>query len=206
MTGFAVIDVETTGLHPGSNHRIAEIAIVHVSPAGGIESSWSTLVNPQRDLGAQWVHRIRRADIALAPTFDEIAGEVGARLAQRVFVAHNAAFDRGFVRAEFDRAGLRLPGVGEPSLCTMRWGSRLLPGRPRTLAECCSAAGVELVDAHQALADAMATARLLSCLLEAGEPDEWAELVEAATRTPWPAFPAGDVRCVNRGAAAAAAG
>jgi len=203
MSGFAVVDVETTGLSPKANHRIAEIAIVQVSPAGEVESSWSTLVNPQRDLGAQWIHRIRRADVELAPTFDRITADVGSRLAGRVFVAHNASFDRAFVRAEFDRAGVRLPQLGVQSLCTMRWGSRLLPGRPRTLADCCRAAGIELSDAHQALADARATAQLLTHLFKVGGSgdDGWRELVEAAADTAWPAFPTTGAGCVHRGAA-----
>jgi DNA polymerase-3 subunit epsilon len=42
-------------------------------------------------------------------------------------VAHNAAFDRGFLRAELDRAGLRLESE---FLCTLRLARRLVPGLP----------------------------------------------------------------------------
>jgi DNA polymerase-3 subunit epsilon len=56
--GFAVVDVETTGLFPGS-HRVAEIAIVHVDPEGNVTDRWETLINPQRDLGPQRIHGIR---------------------------------------------------------------------------------------------------------------------------------------------------
>lgn len=48
--GFAVVDVETTGLFPGS-HRVAEIAVVYVEADGTVSNRWETLVNPQRDLG-----------------------------------------------------------------------------------------------------------------------------------------------------------
>lgn len=86
--GFAVVDVETTGLFPGS-HRIAEIAVVHVEPDGTVSNRWETLVNPQRDLGPQHIHGIRAADILHAPVFGDIAHDVMELLAGRVLVAHN---------------------------------------------------------------------------------------------------------------------
>ncbi|WP_291382619.1 hypothetical protein [Demequina sp.] len=58
MTGFAVIDLETTGFAYNNTERVCEIRVVLVAPDGRREDCWSTLVNPQRDLGAQHVHRI----------------------------------------------------------------------------------------------------------------------------------------------------
>ncbi len=58
MTGFAVIDLETTGFAYNHTDRVCEIGVVLVGPDGRREDSWTTLVNPQRDLGAQHVHRI----------------------------------------------------------------------------------------------------------------------------------------------------
>ena len=43
--------------------------------------------------------------LADAPPFEDIARELRARLAGRVFVAHNVRFDYGFVRREFARRG-----------------------------------------------------------------------------------------------------
>jgi DNA polymerase III epsilon subunit-like protein len=48
----AVVDVETTGLHPGYHHRVIEVAVVTLEPDGR-RDGWSTLVNPERDLGPQ---------------------------------------------------------------------------------------------------------------------------------------------------------
>ncbi|HZL03993.1 MAG TPA: exonuclease domain-containing protein, partial [Coriobacteriia bacterium] len=47
MAGYAVVDVETTGLRPSWHDRIVEIAVVQVAPDGVVEATWSTLVNPQ---------------------------------------------------------------------------------------------------------------------------------------------------------------
>src|SRR4051812_45229645 len=74
--GYAVVDTETTGLLTGYRHRIAEIAVIHLDPDGTPTGEWSTLVNPQRDLGPQAIHGIRAAEVRRAPTFDQIAADL----------------------------------------------------------------------------------------------------------------------------------
>lgn len=49
--GFAVVDVETTGLAVNRGDRIIEIAVVQVDRDGRFGDVWSTLVNPDRDPG-----------------------------------------------------------------------------------------------------------------------------------------------------------
>ncbi|MGQ4819901.1 exonuclease domain-containing protein, partial [Enterococcus faecium] len=66
-----------------------EIAIVRTAPDGAVEDSWSTLLNPQRDLGPTHVHGIRGADVLDAPRFLDVAGDVADRLDGAVVVAHN---------------------------------------------------------------------------------------------------------------------
>lgn len=185
MTGYAVVDVETTGLFPGGHDRIVEIAVVHVDGSGRIGESWTTLLNPGRDLGRQDIHGIRAADVVGAPTFAQAAGELVARLEGRTFVAHNAGFDARFVHAEFARAGWDVPLAPAACLCTMQWAGRLLPGAPRTLAGCCAHAGIPLVDAHSALGDATATAHLLRTYLERHDPTPWHGMLPTAPK-PWP--------------------
>ncbi|SDH11534.1 exonuclease domain-containing protein [Pseudonocardia oroxyli] len=165
--GYAVIDVETTGIQPGFHHRIAEIAIVHVDPSGAVTDSWDTLVNPGRDLGPQWIHGIRAADVRRAPVFGEVAGEIAARLAGRVVVAHNWAFDAMHLRAEYQRLGHEVPLHRDAGLCTMRATGVAIPWTRRSLVECCAAAGLPERDWHTAAADAAAAADLLRFLLAA---------------------------------------
>jgi DNA polymerase-3 subunit epsilon len=92
MAGYAVLDFETTGLFP-SHDRVIEVAVVHVDETGTITGQWDTLVNPQRDLGAQRIHHITSAEVMDAPTFAEIAPKLIELLSGRVLVAHNASFD-----------------------------------------------------------------------------------------------------------------
>jgi len=61
-TGFAVVDLETTGLYP-STDRVIEVAVVHVSADAEIVGEFCTLINPCRDVGPTRIHGIRAADV-----------------------------------------------------------------------------------------------------------------------------------------------
>lgn len=184
--GYAVIDFETTGLFSRSSHRVIEVAVVHVDDVGRITGSWDTLINPGRDLGRQDIHRIRAADVMQAPEFAQVAPQLVELLSGRVLVAHNARFDTDFLLAELDRmsyeADLQLHG-----LCTMQLARDFLPGAGRKLSDCCAAYDIPLVDAHRALVDAVATARLLAAYIaDAPTAPVWEEKICAAEASPWP--------------------
>jgi len=114
--GFAVVDVETTGLYPRTD-RVVEVAVVHVSAEGQITAEFSTLINPGRDVGPTRIHGIRAQDILHAPSFSQAAAALWQMLDGRVLVAHNVPFDVRFLDAEFGRCGVSLPPP--PLMCTM---------------------------------------------------------------------------------------
>ncbi|WP_068478503.1 exonuclease domain-containing protein [Pseudoclavibacter helvolus] len=165
--GFAVVDLETTGINPNGHDRIVEVGIVHVDPDGFVTRKWQSLVHPDRDLGPTHIHGITGSDMRGAPRFHEVADELSDLLDGRVVVAHNASFDTRFLGAEWNRAGC-LPDRVFPSsyLCTMQMASTFLPGSGRKLADCCAAFDIEIEDAHSALGDAEATAKLLGGYLQ----------------------------------------
>lgn len=189
--GFAVIDVETTGLSPYSD-RVLEVAVVRTDQCGRYIDEWTTLVNPSGPVGATHVHGITAADVRGAPRFVDLVGELNFLLTGRTIVAHNARFDMAFMRNEYERAGWMLPPV--PVLCTMVASKTYLPGLAhRRLIDCCEAAGVEVRDAHSALGDARATAELLAFYLDpnAGRRParEHLELPARAATVAWPRVP-----------------
>ncbi|ROQ40740.1 DNA polymerase-3 subunit epsilon [Frondihabitans sp. PhB188] len=195
--GYAVIDFETTGLWPAKHDRVVEIGVVLVSASGAVEGEFETVVNPGRDLGPTHIHRLRGADVADAPVFADVVGEFLDLLVGRVVVAHNARFEVDFLRAELALVGLASPLDTGDALCTMKLATRYLPGSGRRLADCCAAFDIELTDAHEALADARATARLLAEYLrvgagDAGHWDEWGERAKFLRWpiTSWPGSPA----------------
>jgi ATP-dependent Lhr-like helicase len=144
---FCVVDVETTGFSPRMGDRMIEVAAVKMRADGTRLAEWSTLVNPERDIGPSHVHGISAGDVVDAPTFADVAGDLLALLDGAVVAAHNLRFDWGFLTAEFERAGHPLPAL--PSVCTLRLGTRVMPGLTnRRLEACCGALGVCRDGAH----------------------------------------------------------
>jgi DNA polymerase III subunit epsilon len=163
---WVVVDVETTGGSPRQGHRVTEVAAVCVS-GGRVARTFSTLVNPDRRIPSMITALTGITDemVRDAPRFHQVAPELTEVLRGRVFVAHNAAFDWGFLCSEMERAvGGRLEGR---QLCTVRLARKLLPQLPsRSLDALASYFGLEIEARHRALDDAVATAHVLLRLLD----------------------------------------
>jgi len=165
---FAVVDVETTGGQPGGADRVTELAVVTVQE-GHSTVAFHSLLDPGRPI--PWhITRLTGIDDAMVrgqPTFADVAGEVAAVLADRVFVAHNARFDFGFLSAEFGRVAPHpLAGIVAGQLCTVRLARRLLRHLPRrNLDSVAHHYGVTIDDRHRASGDALATAAVLQRML-----------------------------------------
>lgn len=145
------VDLETTGANPARD-RITEIGIVEMS--GGEISSWSTLVNPQTDipLFIQQLTGITPDMVAEAPSFDRIAAEVMSRLKGRLFVAHNARFDYGFLKNQFKLTGLDFRAT---VLCTVKLSRKLFPEHfKHNLDSLVARHNLQVGDRHRALTDA----------------------------------------------------
>ncbi|MER6758006.1 exonuclease domain-containing protein [Micromonospora echinofusca] len=204
-SGFAVLDVETTGLMTHRD-RVVEVAVITTDPYGRVIDEWTTLVNPDGPVGATKIHGITAADARRAPRFAELIGEMNARLSGRALVAHNARFDLGFLSREYERAGWTMPIC--PHLCTFEASWVYLPGLDRRrLADCCWATGISLDNAHSALGDARATASLLMSYLDRNfgpspKPDHL-HLPARAAQVAWPAVPRQAINVTLRRPAAA---
>ena len=173
---LAIVDVETTGSDPRAD-RVTEIAVL-LAEGGALTSQWTTLLNPATPIpGAiQALTGISQDMVNRAPRFAEIAEELAERLAGRVFVAHNARFDYGFLRREFERAGIKYHAK---TLCTVRLSRRLYPGAAgHDLDSLIARHGLECETRHRALPDAAALWQFLRIALdEHGE-----DVVDVAAR------------------------
>ncbi|MDC0263324.1 3'-5' exonuclease, partial [bacterium] len=100
---YVVVDVETTGGNAKRN-RVTEIGAIKVR-GGVIIDEWTTLLNPERSIPKRIVELTGITDemVKAAPLFPDVADEFREFLGDSVFVAHRAAFDFGFLRAEFQR-------------------------------------------------------------------------------------------------------
>ncbi len=153
---IAVIDIETTGLHPGAD-RVVEVSVVRLEPAREPALVLDTLLNPQRPVAATEIHGITDRDVADAPAFSAIAGDLARALSDAVLTAYNVYFDVRFLADEFSRVGW---AGTMPHLCLMYMRPMLGLGRKCCLSDACRAHGIEHLEAHTAAYDALAGARL----------------------------------------------
>ena len=188
--GYAVVDLETTGLSPATD-SIIEIGLVLAGPDGAAQRRWSTLVNPgpgpdgDIEVGPTFVHGLVAADLEGAPRFDDVADLLARDLAGRVVVAHNARFDVGFLTRALGRSGHLARGARVPRMCTMEWARYFMATPSRKLIACCEAAGVSIGRHHSALDDAEAAAGLLRHYMSVGrlrgeDPVAWARSLSDA--------------------------
>ncbi|WDV50716.1 DEDDh family exonuclease [Streptomyces coeruleorubidus] len=149
--GYAVVDVETTGL--ARDDRIISAAVYRLDARGEVEDHWYTVVNPERDPGPVWIHGLTSEALEGAPLFQDIAEEFTARLEGRVLVAHNAVFDWQMIAREYARAKCEAPV--RQRLCTIALSKELgLPLPNHKLESLAAHFGVVQRRAHHALDDA----------------------------------------------------
>ncbi len=124
---YVIVDLETTGGHI-TRDRITEVGLIEVD--GESVTRWSALVNPGQPIPPfiQNITGISDAMVAGAPPFAELAHRLLQRLEGRLFVAHNARFDYGFLKNEFKRAGYRFSA---DVLCTVKLSRLLYPQYPK---------------------------------------------------------------------------
>jgi DNA polymerase-3 subunit epsilon len=168
--------------------RVMDIGIIRVEN-GAVVERYETLVHPGMEVPAfiSGFTGIRDSDLADAPAFDEIALEVERMLKDAVFVAHNATFDYGFMKAEFARIGMDWRAE---TLCTVQLSRALFPReRSHSLDAVIERHGIDISDRHRALPDAEAVLQFLQKAAAMTEPRVLARAVASVRRMP--SVPAG---------------
>ncbi len=156
MIRSVLFDTETTGLDPLNGDRLIEVAaleLINDLPTG---RHFHALVDPLRDIPAEAirVHGMTAADLAGKPLFAAIAPELLEFFGNDKLIAHNAAFDFGFLDMEFGRAGLP-PLARERMIDTMALAKVRFPGMPTSLDALCRRFAIDLSarTTHNALLD-----------------------------------------------------
>ncbi|MDI9244413.1 exonuclease domain-containing protein [Marinobacter sp. CHS3-4] len=151
---FAFLDIETTGGN-SSRDRITEIGI-RFWREGELVGEWQTLLNPDTRISPfiEQFTGISNEMVSEAPRFEEIADELETQLEGKVFVAHNARFDYGFIKSEFRRLG-RL--FSAKVLCTVKLSRELYPQfRRHNMDALIERHGLPAVQRHRAMGDVAA--------------------------------------------------
>ena len=148
---LAFVDIETTGSH-FDRDRITEIGIKTL--ASNEIHVWERLIDPQTYIpqNIQRLTGISPAMVQGKPCFAEIAEDLKKELEGKIFIAHNARFDYGFIKASFKRVGIDFrPKV----LCTVKLSRLLFPDQNRhNLDTIISSHGLKVSARHRALGDA----------------------------------------------------
>lgn len=148
---LAFVDIETTGSQ-FERDRITEVGIKTFE--NGEVREWEMLINPHVYIpqNIQRLTGISPQMVSGKPSFEQLASEIKQELEGKIFIAHNARFDYGFLKASFKRAGIDFkPKV----LCTVKLSRLLFPKQARhNLDTIIQSHRLEVRARHRALGDA----------------------------------------------------
>jgi len=158
MAREIVLDTETTGLDPKTGHRLIEIACIEVEDLLPTGRSFHRYIDPEREIDpeAERIHGISKADLLGKPRFSnpDVVDAFLDFIGEAPLIAHNAAFDRGFINAELERAGRTI--LPEPRwICTFEMAKLRFPGMYNSLDALCKRYKISLAERekHGALID-----------------------------------------------------
>ena len=156
-----VLDTETTGFDT-SNDRVVQIGAVKIVGGHLDEAvSFDCLVDPGIPIpeAASRIHGITDSDVSGAAGFGDAMSAFTSWSGEGLVVGYSVGFDLGVLQAEYRRSGLRWTA---PRCLDVRHLLRLLVPSPNVESLEAAAAwlGIPVTDRHNALRDAMLTARL----------------------------------------------
>ena len=163
-TEYIVFDIETTGLSQKKN-KIIEIGAVKVKDGEEIDR-FSEFINPEEPIpySIEQLTSITDEMVMHAPTVDVILPKFLEFCGDDIVVAHNAAFDTGFIKKNAKDLGMKFDNT---IMGTMTLSHVLLPELGKfTLDRVCKALNVKNEHHHRAVDDANATAKIFVKLYE----------------------------------------
>ena len=156
---YVVFDIETTGFS-SKNDKIIEIGAVKLKD-GEIVDSFSTFVDPKVNIPYKITEltSITQNMVNGQPTIDEVLPKFMEFVGNSVLVAHNAAFDVGFIKKNLMDMGKTLKN---PVMDTVPLARYLYPDLKKVkLNLVAKHLGISLENHHRAVDDAKATAEIL---------------------------------------------
>lgn len=155
---YAVVDLEATGT--GADAKIIQIGIVLVEN-GEIIDSYATDINPYEllDDHIKNLTGITDQQLSQAPDFGQVASTIYDMIGDAIFVAHNVKFDANLLAEALFFEGYELL---TPRVDTVELSQLFFPTFEKySLGNLAEHLELGLDQAHTAISDAMATARLL---------------------------------------------
>lgn len=159
MAREIVLDTETTGFDPLTGDRLVELAALEIESFVPTGRSFHVYIDPLRDMPAEAekVHGLSAAFLRGKPRFDspDVVDAFLDFVGDAPIIAHNAAFDRGFVNWELancDRAEI----PEHRWIDTLGLAKQRFPGMHNSLDALCKRFKISLSERekHGALIDA----------------------------------------------------
>ena len=158
-----VFDTETTGLSHSSGDRMVEIGCIELVNRNETGRTFHAYFHPDRDMPieAERVHGLSIGFLSDKPRFHEGVEELLEFLGDAPLVAHNAAFDFGFLNAELTLCGRSIVAM-ERMIDTLAMARSRHPGAKHSLDALCTRYGIDRSHRvkHGALLDAQLLAQL----------------------------------------------
>ena len=158
-----VFDTETTGLSPLTGDRLVEIGCVELFNRVETGRTYHAYFNPRRPMPseAQAVHGLSDAFLSDKPFFEDTCEALLEFIADSPLIAHNAAFDFGFLNHELGACGRALVCMTR-MIDTLVLARQRHPGAKHSLDALCTRFGIDrsLRVKHGALIDAQLLAQV----------------------------------------------
>ena len=158
-----IFDTETTGLNPAGGDRIVEIGCIEVVNRVETGRTFHAYFNPERPMPseAEAVHGLSDTFLSDKPSFLDKVEELLEFIGDSPLIAHNAAFDFGFLNHELQRCA-RDPICMSRMIDTLALARSRHPGAKHSLDALCTRFGVDRSQRvkHGALLDAQLLAQV----------------------------------------------
>ena len=155
---YIVLDTETTGLDPDDGHKIIEIGCIEIINRKVTDNTFHKYINPLReiDIEASKVYGLTTSNLSDKPLFNDIYDEFVSYISGSPLIIHNAPFDMGFLKKEFDYLERTNGFINNEIIDSLKLARKISPGKKNTLDALCDRYSVDNSDRnfHGALLDA----------------------------------------------------
>jgi len=168
-----ILDTETTGLSPASNHRIVEIGCVELENQISTNKTFHTYINPKRAVSeeALKIHVYSDKFLSDKKIFSEIAEDFLNFIKDKKLVIHNASFDLSFL--DYELKLLNKKTIDKKNVIdTLELARSKYPGAQNSLDALCRRFNIDNSkrELHSALIDCQLLKEVYINLLDQREP------------------------------------
>ena len=166
-TEYCILDLETTGISP-ITEKITEVGIIKIKN-GEVIDEFECFVNPEKPIPTRVVEITHITDdmVKDAETIDKVIPKIIDFMGDSVLVAHNAKFDMGFLKHNFEQYGYKFEYT---YIDTLPLAKAIFPEFKKfKLGIIAEKLGIKVDVAHRALDDVKTLVGVFNKMIEIGK-------------------------------------